>query len=94
MKFYVEWITTRYGEMSLSFARVGGTEVHVATVAVMNGVAIGMGESRDHAIYDLYEDLRSAEISTPLEGYWRTRREKLKPTQHAIASDQKFGGDA
>jgi hypothetical protein len=78
MRFYEIWITERYGEISFSDVTIGPFAIHVASVAVLNGVAIGMGATRQWAIVDLYEDLRCGPIETPLKGFWRDRREKLK----------------
>jgi hypothetical protein len=86
MKSYEAWIMRMYGQITFSEAKGGFVEIHVAAVAVMNGIAIGMGDSRESAIMDLYEELLSTPIETPLQGYWRDRRKKLKPTE--------AGGDA
>lgn len=55
-----EWIEKRYGP-SKTEQRV----VYIATVPVMNGVAIGLGTSEDDAYYDLLRDLRGGHI--PIE---------------------------
>jgi hypothetical protein len=86
MSFYETWVTTKYGVIFFSEAKGGFVEIHVATVRLYNGAGIGMGDSRESAIMDLYEDLRSTPIEAPLQGYWRERREKLK-RREAIGGD-------
>ncbi len=73
------WVTEHYGKVTFDDVVFGWVEIHVACVPVMNGIAIGMGENRQLAIWDLYHDLTRSKNGPPLPllpFFWHERRSR------------------
>jgi hypothetical protein len=75
------WVSDHYGKIttaSVDFPQFGWSITSVV-VRVMDGVEIGMGQSRQLAIHDLYLRLTSRPtLETQLPAWWQSRFESSR----------------
>jgi hypothetical protein len=74
------WIVDHYGPITYDSVVAPLVQVHVACVPLLNGMAIGMGPTRQLAVHDLYHDLTNSTstVGKPdlpaLPLFWHERR--------------------
>ncbi len=79
-----KWVAEHYGRItteSVDFPQFG-LSIACCAVRTMGGISMGMGQSRQLAIHDLYRSLTlQPELETALPPFWQDRRERLNEAQ-------------